>query len=135
MINNDLRNILIGNVGKVEKQNPTAPVAPTKSSDKDEFLKILNGETESKAVETDIRFSQHAMKRLDERSITLDSNEFIKLQNAFSKLSHKGSKESLVITDQAAYIVDVKNKMVVTAMDKQQLEENVFTKIDSAVFV
>ena len=52
-----------------------------------------------------------------------------------SKLRAKGGKDSLVITDQAAYIVDVKNNKVVTAVDKGSMNENVFTKIDSTVFV
>ena len=50
-------------------------------------------------------------------------------------LKNKGGKDSLVITDKAAYIVDVPGKKVVTAIDKESIESNVFTKIDSTVLV
>jgi flagellar operon protein len=50
-------------------------------------------------------------------------------------LSAKGSKNSLVITDKAAYVVDVANEKVITAVDKMSMNDNVFTKIDSTVFM
>ena len=59
----------------------------------------------------------------------------MKLRQALQSLQHKGGRESLVVTDKAAYIMDVVNKKIVTAMNKQELQDNVFTKIDSTVFV
>ena len=47
----------------------------------------------------------------------------------------KGAKESLVMIDDVALVVSVKNRTVITAVDKAQLKENVFTNIDSAVIV
>jgi len=83
----------------------------------------------------DILFSQHAIKRAQERSIHLDAEEFTKLKTAQQKLESKGGIESLVVTDRAAYILDVSNKKVITAMTKEDLKQNMFTNIDSTIFV
>ena len=83
----------------------------------------------------DLQLSQHAIKRMTERNITLDAEEFTKLKSALLKLKMKGGQDSLVITNKAAYILDVVKNKVVTAMDKQSLNENVFTKIDSTLIL
>jgi flagellar operon protein len=72
---------------------------------------------------------------MTERNITLDAEEFTKLKTALQKLRIKGGQDSLVITNKAAYILDVVNNKVVTAMDKQSLNDNVFTKIDSTLIL
>jgi len=50
-------------------------------------------------------------------------------------LKNKGGHDSLVITNKAAYVVDVDKNTVVTAVDKNNMNENVFTKIDSTIFM
>jgi len=82
-----------------------------------------------------VRLSGHAKKRLEERNLEFNTNEYLKIKDAIHKLKEKGGKDSLVITGQAAYIVDVDNETVVTAMDKNDMAENVFTKIDSTLFI
>ena len=83
----------------------------------------------------DVNVSTHAMKRLQERNIELDGNEYMKLKEAIGKLRTKGSHDSLVITEKAAYVVDVDKNTVVTAVDRGSMNENVFTKIDSTIFM
>ena len=51
------------------------------------------------------------------------------------KAAAKGCKESLVLVDNAALVVSIKNRTVITAVDKESLTDNVFTNIDSAVVV
>jgi flagellar operon protein len=65
----------------------------------------------------------------------MDGEEYFKLKGAIEKLKNKGGRDSLVITSKAAYIVDVDNNKIVTAIDKNNMAENVFTKIDSTLFV
>ena len=60
-------------------------------------------------------------KRLEERNLTMDGNEFLKIKDGIDKLKEKGGKDSLIVTNQAAYIVDVDNQTVVTAMDKDDM--------------
>jgi flagellar operon protein len=86
-------------------------------------------------VGQDVNVSSHAMKRLQDRNIELDGNEYMKLKEAISKLRTKGGHDSLVITNKAAYVVDVDKNTVVTAMDKNNMNENVITKIDSTIFM
>jgi flagellar operon protein len=45
----------------------------------------------------------------------------------------KGSRDSLVLLDQTAMVVSVKNRTVITALGRDQARDNVFTNIDSAV--
>ena len=83
----------------------------------------------------DLKISGHASKRLKERNLEMDSAEYLKLREAVSQLRKKGGNDSLVITGKAAYIIDVKNQTIVTAMDKENMENNVFTKIDSTMVI
>ena len=100
----------------------------------DTFNKFLKSKIEKKS-EAGVKLSGHAKKRLEERNLTMDGNEFLKIRDGIDKLKEKGGKDSLIVTNQAAYIVDVDKQTVVTAMDKNDMAENVFTKIDSTLFI
>lgn len=84
-----------------------------------------------------VKFSQHALQRLQTRNIKLGQNDLVKLNAAVDKAAQKGAKESLVFmsNQDLALVVSVKNKTVITAMDRASSQENVFTNIDSAVIV
>ena len=81
-----------------------------------------------------VKFSNHALKRLESRNIQLSDVELNKIQDAVQKAESKGSKDSLVMMDKTAFIVNIPNKTVVTAIDVANSSENVFTNIDSVVF-
>jgi flagellar operon protein len=81
-----------------------------------------------------VKFSNHALKRLDSRNIQLNDNEINKIQNAVQKAESKGSKDSLVMMNNTAYIVNIPNRTVVTALPMGDSNENIFTNIDSVVF-
>lgn len=81
-----------------------------------------------------IKFSNHATKRLEDRNIELDEVTLNKLQSAVEKAEAKGSKDSLVMLDETAFIVNIPNKTVITALNKNDSKENVYTNIDSVVF-
>jgi|GEM_PF-3467193 len=82
-----------------------------------------------------LKLSGHAAKRIEERKLDMDTDEFFKLRSAIDQLKKKGGSNSLVVTPKAAYIVDVAKDTVVTAIDKESMSENVFTKIDSTLFI
>lgn len=82
-----------------------------------------------------LKFSNHAVDRMQARGIRFSPEEMGKIESAVSKAASKGSKETLLLTDAAALIVSVKDKTVVTVMDKASLKENVFTNIDSTVVI
>jgi flagellar operon protein len=81
-----------------------------------------------------LRFSNHAQKRLEARNINLTDDGMSRLSNAVDKAEKRGGKESLVMVDDMAFIVNVRDRMVVTALDSKNRGEGVFTQIDSVVF-
>lgn len=84
---------------------------------------------------SELKFSKHAAARLSERDITLTDSQNVRLENGVKQASEKGINESLVLVDSLAFIVNVPNKTVVTAMDQTETNSNVFTNIDGAVII
>lgn len=82
-----------------------------------------------------LKFSNHAVDRMQARGVRFSPEEMGKIEKAAAKAAAKGSKECLLITDQAAMIVSLKDKTVVTVMDKNNLKDNVFTNIDATVMI
>lgn len=81
----------------------------------------------------ELKFSKHAQDRLSSRNIQLNETDMSNLQQAVSRAEEKGSQDSLVLLRDLAFIVSVRNRTVVTAIDGEHLRDNVFTNIDSAV--
>ena len=94
------------------------------------FSEVLKARLEQ---ETGITFSAHAMERLNERGITLDGKNIDRLSGAVSRAEEKGASDSLILVDDLAFIVSIKNHTVVTAMTGDNIKDNVFTNIDSTV--
>ena len=82
-----------------------------------------------------LKFSKHATQRLESRGISLSDEQNVRLQSGVEKASAKVINESLVLVDSLAFIVNVPNKTVVTAMDQTETQSNVFTNIDGAVIM
>ena len=100
------------------------------------FEEILHQKQNQDVTESsELKFSKHAAMRLEDRNINLSKEQSNRLENGVQKASEKGIKESLVIMDSLAFIVNVPNKTVVTAMDQGESSDNIFTNIDGAVIV
>lgn len=97
----------------------------------EELLRQKQEVTES----SELRFSKHASMRLSDRNISLSEEQSERLESGVVKASEKGIQESLVILDSLAFIVNVPNRTVVTAIDQNEAGENIFTNIDGAVIV
>ncbi len=80
-----------------------------------------------------LKFSKHANERLSSRNIDLTKDQYQRLENGAKKAQEKGIKESLVMVDNLAFVVNVKNNTVITAV--KDGEEKVFTNIDGAVII
>ncbi len=145
MTNQKINNLLIPNVTKLNGQKNVDVDNKLKSGETSEFKSLLEKNLDKSSAsptapalapkENGIQFSTHALRRLQERNLAFDKEEYSKLQTALDKLKTKGGQDSLVITDKAAYILDVSKSTVVTAMDKASMSENVFTKIDSTILM
>lgn len=89
----------------------------------------------SDIFESRLKFSKHADARLNTRNINLTDEQMGRLQSGMRKAGEKGINESLVLMDNLAFIVNVKNSTVITAMDSSNTDERIFTNIDGAVIV
>lgn len=119
---------------KVPRGIPIQPIRPQStpgvgktSSSAGAFAKILDNKLQS------VKFSSHANKRLQARNIALDNGQLAKLEDAVEKARNKGGRETLILVDNVAMVVSVTNRTVITVMDGDNLKDNVFTQIDSAV--
>ena len=97
------------------------------------FQDVLRQKAQTGA--SSLKFSKHAMGRLADRNIELDDSQLERLETGAKKAEQKGIRESLVIVDSLAFIVNVPNQTVVTAMDSTQTDENIFTNINGAVIM
>ncbi len=80
-----------------------------------------------------LAFSKHALRRIEQRGLQLDQARLDRLEAAVDRAEAKGSRDSLVLLDELALVVSVRNHTVVTAMDEASRKEHVFTNIDSVV--
>ncbi len=93
------------------------------------FEEVLRGEIEK------LKFSNHALKRLEEREIELSDADLKLLSEAVSRAEQKNTREVLVLLRDVAFIVSVKNRTVITVVDGESMREHVFTNIDGAVII
>ena len=107
----------------VPQARPTA--APVHGPSFAEVLKRRTG--------GEVQFSGHALQRVERRGIDTSPQTLARLDDAVQRAASKGAKESVVLLDGTAFVVSVRNKTVITAVDAQSMREHVFTNIDSAV--
>jgi len=109
-------------------QAQAAPSGPEKSTFKEMFSDEL-------AQAHNITFSKHAHQRLHSRGIELGEEQMNRLADGMERAQGQSSKETLVLTEDAAFVVSVPNRTVITVFDRDNLREGVVTHIDSAVIV
>lgn len=114
--------------------NPVQPQQSRQSGQVQNRPQAGSNFAETLAQVDGLRFSNHAQKRLDDRSINMPEDGIQRLNQAVEKAKARGGKESLILMDDLAFIVNVKDRVVVTTMDAKQRGQGVFTQIDSVVF-
>ena len=82
-----------------------------------------------------LKVSKHAQKRLAERGISIDSGMWTKISEKVQEAKLKGVHDSLVVTENAALVVSAKNHTVVTAMDRTEATEQIFTNINGTILL
>ena len=111
--------------------NQTKISPKTVTADGLSFQEILHRQNKT----GEVKFSKHAAGRLSDRNIELTDGQMERLNEGAAKAEQKGIRESLVIVDELAFIVNIPNNTVVTAMNSLDATENVFTNIDGAVIM
>jgi len=111
----------------------SAPVGTNRATpDRGAFATEL---TEALGEKGDVRFSDHATRRLASRSIRLTDGDLERLAQATDQAAAKGANDSLILMDGLGLIVNVPNRTVVTALDTNRLDQGIVTDIDSTIFV
>ncbi|KAB7668644.1 TIGR02530 family flagellar biosynthesis protein [Bacillus sp. B1-b2] len=80
-----------------------------------------------------LNISKHANERLQQRGIVIDDEKWKVIEEKVGQAKKMGVKESLVLLNDAALIVSAKNNTVITAMDRQEATEQIFTNINGTI--
>lgn len=125
------RDLKISGIAPVQPNQPRSP-GQTSRTVESEFSELVRKEV---VKGSSLRFSAHAQQRMASRRIELSGADQSTLAAAVDKAAAKGAKDSLILLRDLAFVVSVKNRTVVTALDDESMRENVFTGIDSAIVV
>lgn len=127
-----MRNIAVGtgNVNTDTKINSKKSTTNINSP----FAETLKTELDKRS--DGVEFTKHAMDRIETRNIDMTENDKLeRLNKAVEVAQQKGSGETLVLIDNTAFVVSVKNNKVITTMSKEDMMGNIFTNIDSTVIM
>lgn len=101
--------------------------APVRTAGGPSFQEALS------AAGRSVHFSNHAQKRIDRRDLDIDAGRLDRLNSAITRAAEKGARSSVVMLDDLAVVVDIRDRKVVTAINAEAGKERVFTNIDSVV--
>lgn len=121
-------------VSPVRPQGIPVQIPPAGSPGFRDVLRDVTA-TQAPASGQPLTFSGHALKRLESRGIQLSPDDMSKMNAMADKAAAKGAQQSLFMLRDTAMVVSIKNRVVITAVDKDSMRENVFTNIDSAAIV
>ncbi len=127
---NTINRPLITNKPSISAGNPVNSPGRQQNTAVGGFNSILK---QKQSENEEIKFSKHAELRLQSRNINLTQAQKDKMKEAVARAESKGVRDSLVLMDNLAFVVNVRNKTVITAVNSNELNENVFTNIDGAV--
>lgn len=131
---NDIKNQYLIRRQQIIGQTPTPEGAKLPKSSPQSNISF-NDVLKQISDKDSVKFSKHAMNRLNERDIQLTGEELKKINQAVNQAESKGIREALILMDDKIFIANIKSRTIVTAADEKNLKENVFTNIDGAVIV
>lgn len=114
----------------VDAAKSTKNSQPADAANKPDFQTLLR---QAQAKTDALQFSRHVQERIVQRNLHIDENQMQHLQQAVQLADEKGIRDSLVLTPDAAFIVNIPSKTVITAMERDNAAQRVFTNIDGAV--
>ncbi len=136
MDNNDINRIQQPGIIPGPGPRPVGRPVEIPPSSGPSFRSVLDQTTAQPTTGSEpLKFSAHAMARLQSRNISLSSEDVSRMNAMADKAAAKGAKNSLFIVRDVAMVVSIKNRTVITAVDSDSMRENVFTNIDSAAII
>ena len=106
------------------------PQSPQESG----FGAVFQQELE-RAQTRQVAFSKHALSRAEERGIEVTPTLLEKLGDSVERAQAKGATNILALDQSLAFIVNVPNGRVITALSEAEMKDSIFTNIDGAVFL
>lgn len=113
-------------------RDQTKPGAPAAGDERNPFASHLE---RVRLEHIGPKISSHAWQRMQQRGISMTDDQHRTLAEAMRHLASKGARDALVMRADAAFVVNVPNRTVVTAIDRHEMQQRVFTQIDSAMLV
>jgi flagellar operon protein len=126
----------MGGVGPLPPQvaTPPAPPAPPANSPAGGVAApSFADQLQRSAGNGGVEFSKHALERMQRRGIPTDPTTLARLRHGVDLAAGKNSRDAVVMVDNSAFVVSVRNRTVITAIDSAHMRQHVFTNIDSAV--
>jgi flagellar operon protein len=96
------------------------------------FKNLLNAEIQDKL---ELKISKHAERRLQDRGIIIDKNQWSQISTKVQEAKEKGVNDSLVVLKNAALVVSAKNNIVITALDRDEAKTQIFTNINGTILI
>lgn len=119
----------IGSVNHAPKSKGKIPVEPSHSTKS--FAEVLGDQQHG----MEVKLSAHAQRRLAQQNITISPQDITRISAAVQKAEMKGARESLMLLEDLALVVNIRNRTVITAIDKARQKDKIFTNIDSTVIL
>ncbi len=113
--------------------NTAANPVKTINSQQLSFKAVLDQQLKNESQQ--LQLSKHAKDRIAQRGIEVDQNVMSSLNNAADLARSKGARDIVMIGKDAAFVVNIPNGVIVTAVSSDELKNNIFTNIDSAVLI
>lgn len=120
------------NVGPQNEKGKVNKEQASYSKDKSLFNKILDKQI---IKEQGFTISAHAAQRLNSRNIDIKDDDMKKINEGIDMADSKGAKQALLLYKDMALITSIKNRTVITAIDKNESKGKVITNIDSVVMI
>lgn len=131
MVNKTGPYIKPGTPGKQTARGPVVSGPAKQEAVNSSFHQILDKMQEKQKV----NFSAHARERIESRRIELGAEDMNRIEEAIDKVRAKGSRSSLLLFGEVALLASVTNRTIITAVDRTEKEDCIFTGIDSAVIL
>ena len=124
-----INNVSLNKAARIGKGKLVVP--PQNPRVRENFAEVL----EKQQRGMDVKLSAHAQERLRQQNITISPQDISRISDATRKAEQKGSRESLILLKELALVVNIKNKTVITAVDRARQKDKIFTNIDSTVIL
>jgi flagellar operon protein len=124
--------IINGKINYFEDYSSVSTSTKKESTKKADFKDVLKTQIDKK---NGFVISNHAAQRLKQRNINFNDVDMKTINDGINKANEKGAKDCLILYKDTALITSIKNRTIVTAMDKESSKGNVFTNLDSVVII